>query len=114
LELRKGASVDILGTVATFDSIRTFYQPENTYRVRDDWYPHGTYFHGVSIAGPIFVLDGSVDFALETDSEKFINVKSGEYLTKPHGGYRIRVSDPAGVRIVRVLEIPEAFRSAEL
>ena len=114
MELKKGASVNILGTAATFDSIRTFYQPENAYRVREARYPDGTYFHGISIAGPIFVLDGSLELALDTDPENFINAEAGEYLLKPHGGYRVRVADPSGVRIIRVFEIPAPFHSTEV
>lgn len=82
MELEKRTSVHVIGTAATFDCIRAFYQPENAYRVREHRYPGGTYFHGRSIARPIFVLDGSIEFALETDPKNFISAEAGEHLMK--------------------------------
>lgn len=102
-------AISILGVEPTAQAIRARYQPETRYRVSERFYPPSTYFHGTGVEAPLFVLGGAIEISFEDDPERFIEVREGEYLLKPIGGYRMRVDDPSGAKIVWVLEIPAPY-----
>lgn len=94
----------------SLEAIRTLHQPASAYRVEERSYPPGTYFHGTSVAGRVYVLDGVFEVALDNNPDYFSEGCAGEYIEKPGGAYRARVSSPSGARTVTALEIPPKYR----
>ena len=109
MDAEKGQAISILGVEPTSEAIRARYQPEARYRVNEEFYPPSTYFHGTGVEAPLFVLEGAIEISSEDAPENFIEVREGEYLLKPIGGYRMRVDDPSGAKVVWVLEVPAPY-----
>lgn len=102
-------AISILGVEPTAQAIRAQYQPETRYRVSERSHLPSSDFHGFSVEAPLFVLKGAIEISFEDDPERFIEVREGEYLLKPSGGYRMRVGDPSGAKIVWVLEVTAPY-----
>lgn len=85
----------------TFAVVRSMHVPHMKYRISSQTFARRTELAGISIAGRLYVLRGSLSYRIG-DSEWRLQAPS--YLDHPEGEFALRAHEE--VEIVQVWEIP--------
>ena len=88
-------------------AIRKLYTPPKNYRISPDRIPANTNFHGSTLAGQIYIIQGSC--GLLFDEHDPVVLSAGDIARFPEGDYEMYVLGSEEVHLVRVWELPPWF-----
>ena len=91
----------------SLEMIRSLHVPSSHFRVSPSRYAAGTAFHGIGMAGRIYVLSGRCSL---TVGHWQAELSQATYADFPAGPFQFQAHDDQAVELVNVWELPEPFR----
>jgi quercetin dioxygenase-like cupin family protein len=87
--------------------VRERYVPASNYRISSFRYPAGTAFGASMRAGTCYVLAGTCRFRFGADE---VALRAGDVARLPEGTYALEAGPGEELHLIKVWELPEAFR----